>query len=37
MAVVYAVVRLRSGSLLGGVLAHNAANTLVESVAAIRF
>lgn len=37
MAVMYAVVRLRSGSLLGGILAHNAANTLVETVAAVRF
>ena len=37
MAVMYAVIRLRSGSLLGGILAHNAANTLVETVAALRF
>ena len=37
MALVYAVTRLRSKSLLGGVLAHNGANTLVETIAAIRF
>ncbi len=36
MAIWYVVVRLRSGSLLGGVLAHNAANTLVETLAALR-
>lgn len=37
MAVWYCVIRLRSRSLLGGVLAHNGANLLVESIAAIRF
>ena len=37
MATVYAVTRLRSGSLLGGILEHNGANTLVEIVAAFRF
>ena len=37
MALVYAVTRLRSKSLLGGVLAHNSANTLVETIAAFRF
>ena len=36
MAICYVVVRLRSGSLLGGILAHNAANTLVETLAALR-
>ena len=36
MALLYVLVRLRSGSLLGGVLAHNAANTLVETLAALR-
>jgi membrane protease YdiL (CAAX protease family) len=37
MTLLYAAVRLRSNSLLGGILAHNGANTLVETVAAIRF
>ena len=37
MAVWYCVIRLRSRSLLGVVLAHNGANLLVESIAAIRF
>jgi uncharacterized protein len=37
MAIVYGVTRLRSRSLLGSVLAHNGANTLVEVIAAIRF
>ena len=37
MAIWYAVVRLRSASLVGSVLAHNAANTLVEVIAAVRF
>ncbi len=36
MAIWYVIIRLRSGSLLGGVLAHNAANTLVETLAALR-
>ncbi len=36
MALWYVIVRLRSGSLLGGILAHNAANTLVETLAAMR-
>ena len=36
MALWYVFVRLRSGSLLGGVLAHNAANILVEMLAALR-
>lgn len=36
MALWYVLVRLRSGSLLGGILAHNAANTLVEMLAAFR-
>ncbi len=37
MAIWYAVVRLRSRSLLGSILAHNGANTLVEIIAAFRF
>ena len=37
MAILYAAVRLRSKSLLGGILAHNGANTLVETVAFMRF
>ena len=36
MALWYALVRARSASLLGGMLAHNAANTLVEAAAALR-
>ena len=37
MSLLYVTVRLMSRSLFGGVLAHNAANILVEVVAAVRF
>jgi len=37
MAIWYCVIRLRSHSLVGGVLAHNGANLLVESILAVRF
>jgi hypothetical protein len=37
MAVLYYLIRFCSRILLGGVLAHNGANLLVESGAAIRF
>lgn len=37
MGTLYAIVRLKSRSLLGCILAHNAANTLVETIAAFRF
>lgn len=37
MATVYVVTRLKSRSLLGSMIGHNAANTLVEGIALFRF
>lgn len=37
MATVYVITRLKSKSLLGSIIGHNAANTLVESISLLRF